>query len=156
MSPRDFFSKVKPWLEKLPSFPGDYETEETLVKMAALFRERIRTFDEIVPQIEWFFAPPENFEEKGIEKLRKISDWVAILKSLIEKLAQAEFSETALESLIRKHAEEHGKKAGDVIHICRLGLTGKTTTPGLFELMSILGKNRCLPRLKNFLAKFSG
>lgn len=153
MTPETLLEKLKPWLNKVPGFPGEYD-QKALEKMVSLFRERLKTYDEIVSQVGWFFEAPGSFDEKGMEKTRKIEGAKDALKALVSKLTGlAEFSESALEPLIRGHAEAVGKKAGDIIHLCRLGLTGKTTTPGLFELMNVLGKKTCLGRLEAFLEK---
>ena len=122
--------------------------------MVGLYRERMKTFNEIESQIGWFFAGPAEFDAKGMEKAAKIADGKALLAELIARLdAQADFSEAPLESLIRGFAEEKGRKVGDIIHLCRLGLSGRTATPGMFESMAVLGKPSSLERLKTFATR---
>lgn len=146
-------SRCRPWLEKLPGFPGEYDAAR-LEKMVGLYRERMKTFNEIESQIGWFFAEPAEFDAKGMEKAAKIADRAALLTELIARLeSQADFSEIPLEALIRGFAEEKGRKVGDIIHLCRLGLSGRTATPGLFESMAVLGKPSSLKRLKAFAAR---
>ncbi|RLD14222.1 hypothetical protein DRI50_05775 [candidate division KSB1 bacterium] len=54
-----------------------------------------------------------------------------------------------IEQSIRSLAEKMGLSAGKVIHPLRLALTGRTTSPGIFELIYVLGKKKVLNRLKN-------
>jgi glutamyl/glutaminyl-tRNA synthetase len=58
-----------------------------------------------------------------------------------------------VEKMTRDNAAGWGIEAKDLIHPLRFAVTGKTVSPGLFELMSVLGKNECVDRLKKFLKK---
>ncbi|HNW35489.1 MAG TPA: glutamate--tRNA ligase, partial [Candidatus Ozemobacteraceae bacterium] len=146
-------SRCRPWLEKLPGFPGGYDSAR-LEKMVGLYRERMKTFNEIESQSGWFFADPAEYDAKGLEKAAKIADGTQLLKELLGRIeSMAEFSEAPLEALIRGFAEEKGRKVGDIIHLCRLGLSGRTATPGLFESMTVLGKEASLRRLNAFAAR---
>lgn len=69
--------------------------------------------------------------QKAIDRLEPITSW----------------SENQLETVIRYLAEQDGVSAGKWIHPIRLALTGFGVSPGLFELMEILGKERVLRRL---------
>lgn len=151
MPAAQLLERVKPWLEKVPGFPGDYTVAE-LEKMVSLFRERIRTFDELTDKVAWFFNAPTSWDEKGLEKARKTVDFIALTENFAGKLAGVEdFTEAPLEALIRGFAESAGRKAGELIHLCRLAMTGQTISPGLFETMAVLGKARCRQRLQNFI-----
>ena len=61
--------------------------------------------------------------------------------------AQEEWSEAALETLVRGFADAHGLKLGAVAQPLRAALTGSTASPGLFEVMAVLGRSECLDRL---------
>ena len=58
----------------------------------------------------------------------------------------------ALDQATRNFCEKKGVEARVLIHPFRFILTGKTVSPGLFELMSVLGKDVCLKRIRTFLA----
>lgn len=151
MSPERLLECVTPWLEKVAGYPGSY-TKAELAKMTGLFRERIRTFNELSDKVTWFFCDPETYDEKGMEKARKTPNFIQVTEKLREELATTpDFSEGPLETLIRCLAESTGRKAGEVIHLCRLALTGQTISPGMFETMAVLGKPRCLDRLNRFV-----
>ena len=56
-----------------------------------------------------------------------------------------------LEKLTREVAENQGLKAAALIHPLRYAVSGEKVTPGLFELMSVLEKDKCLERVQRFL-----
>jgi glutamyl-tRNA synthetase len=59
----------------------------------------------------------------------------------------SEFSHDAMEQALRSLAETMGIKAGQVFMPLRVAITGRTATPGIFETMDALGKERVLKRL---------
>ncbi|RCK79949.1 MAG: Glutamyl-tRNA synthetase [Candidatus Ozemobacter sibiricus] len=151
-SPATLLAKLRPWLAQIPGFPGGLD-EPALVKLAGLYRERLKTYNEILTMADWFFTAPTTYDAKGLEKAAKIGGARGLLNRLLERLRAApEFAEGPLEALVRSFAEAEGRKFGDVVHLCRLGLSGRTATPGLFEVMAVLGRDRCLARLERFAA----
>jgi len=66
------------------------------------------------------------------------------------------FDEASLEALLRPLAEEIGLKAGQLFSVLRTAVTGEVATPPLFQTMVVLGKDRCLKRLKEAVAKLRG
>ena len=73
----------------------------------------------------------ENLLSQGKERLAQVQDFTV------------ENTEKAYRDLI----EELNIKGGQIIHPTRLALTGRTAGPGLFDVMALLGKERCLKRL---------
>jgi glutamyl-tRNA synthetase len=57
------------------------------------------------------------------------------------------FDESHVESAVRGTATERGVKAGVLIHAVRVALTGRTASPGLFEMMALLGREETIARL---------
>jgi glutamyl-tRNA synthetase len=53
------------------------------------------------------------------------------------------------ESAMRNFAETHGLKLGAVAQPLRVALTGRTTSPGIFEVLAVLGQDECLARLRD-------
>ena len=59
----------------------------------------------------------------------------------------ASFDIETVEKSYRDLIDELGIKGGDIIHPTRLALSGKTVGPGLFDIISILGKEKCIERI---------
>jgi len=77
-------------------------------------------------------------------------------KVLLSKLSQAlgevsDWTAVALEAAVRQSAEQEKVKLGQVAQPLRAALTGSTTSPGIFEVMEILGRSECLGRLSDCL-----
>ncbi|MBF0405759.1 MAG: glutamate--tRNA ligase [Candidatus Riflebacteria bacterium] len=153
-SSADLLQKVTPWLKQIQEFPGNYD-KEGLEKMVFLFRERMQTYNEISDQIKWFFSNPETFDEKALTKNMSLPGIHEICQTLTEELQKIEvFNEEQIEKTIRGLAESLKRKPGEIIGLCRLAISGRSATPGLFESLAVLGKQKTAERLKSFSAKF--
>jgi glutamyl-tRNA synthetase len=131
--------------ETLP--PADY-----LLKVVRMMKERVTFVHEMRTVSSYFFEEPREFEAEGVKKHWK-GDAPALVAAFRDRLAALEeLSIENIESTLRALAEEKGISAGKIIHPVRLSVSGKTTGPGLFELMEALGKDRCLERMDYALA----
>ncbi len=68
--------------------------------------------------------------------------------------ADAEFSLESLERLTRGLCAELGIKAGELIGLTRIALTGRKVSPGIFEVMWLLGRERTVARLERAAARW--
>ena len=113
-----------------------------------LVRGRAKTVNEILGLAEYFFVDPQEYDAKGIDKFFRLPDCLAKLTAVGEAIQHIpEFTAARLEEAIRLQAETRGWKASDLIHPTRLALTGRITTPGIFEIIQILGRQACLSRI---------
>jgi len=118
------------------------------LKLAALFRERLRRFSEAPEKMDYFLRDPATMDEKGKKK-----HWKAHTPEQLARLAAAfrelsAWSKEALEKAVDQVSAEFGANRSELIHPLRLALTGKTATPGIFEIIEILGRETTLRRLK--------
>lgn len=121
-----------------------------LTKTIDLARTRVKTINEIFTEADYFFEDIKSYNEKGIKKYfskNTTNDIFNEVISIIEKLQT--FTAIEIEEQLRKKADDMQIKAGEIIHPVRLALSGRIATPGLFEIMELLGKDRCIARLKN-------
>jgi len=99
------------------------------------------------------FADPESYDPAGVAKNFSDANVMEILRTYLDDLEQMEpFDAAKLESDLRARAESHHVSAGKLIHPLRLALTGKTVSPGLFELMEALGKEAVVRRIGKAIA----
>jgi glutamyl-tRNA synthetase len=61
------------------------------------------------------------------------------------------FDEASSEHALRQIADARGVKAGALIHATRVGVTGRAVSPGLFEVLVILGRERVIARLRELV-----
>lgn len=111
-------------------------------------KARSKTFIEMAEGAEFYFKAPEAYEEKGAKKFFK-PDSIAPVKQLTDALEHAEaFDEKSLEPLFQKVMDETGLGFGKLAQPVRLMLTGKTVSPGIFEMIEVLGREETIARLR--------
>ena len=73
----------------------------------------------------------------------------ALLSRAHGALGQAEWNHDALEQSVRQVAETEGVKLGKLAQPLRAALTGRTTSPGIFDVLALLGKSESLARIED-------
>lgn len=111
-------------------------------------RERSETLLDIVQGAVPYLAEPMTMEEEAANKhlTRTIAP---ILKEFADQVEVAEdFAKETLERILHGLIEHHGLKMGKVAQPLRVALTGRTVSPGIYEVMALLGKERSLQRIR--------
>jgi len=147
------FGRCEPFLRKIPEYPGEYSRAE-LLELVSLFRERMNTLTEITHLAAYFFKDPDSYDEKGLKTAQKTPELEAVLGELAADLDKLqEFTHDAIEAAVRTVAQRRGIGAGKVIHPARLAVSGRSEGPGLFDMMRVLGRDRCVRRIREFVAR---
>lgn len=122
---------------------------DILLRAMPGLKARAKTLKELAENAAFYITPrPLAMDAKAKEILDKGGR--DMIKALLPKLeAQTDFSHTATMELCKAYAESLGKKLGDIAQPLRAALSGKTVSPGVFEVMEILGKEESLGRLKD-------
>lgn len=132
---------------------SNLETEQNhdhLVTVIQTVRERVRTLLELTEACRYFYQDITDYDEKGIKKYFSKPEIDVILTKGKECLAKVEvFNVENTEKAYRILMEELNITGGQIIHPTRLALTGRTVSPGLFDVMAVLGKEKCLERLEH-------
>ena len=133
------------------SQPGAY-----FHRLLELLRPRAKRLSEFPELARPFLIATVEYEADAIE--RHLTDPAVSdhLRALDEALrATHPFDEPHVEATVRGTAAERGIKAGALIHAVRVAMTGRTMSPGIFEVLVLLGRDRVHERLQqlvNFLA----
>jgi len=116
-------------------------------------KERAKTINELAESAEFYVRKsPLPMTEKAAKLLD--AEGLDVLKRLEPRLsALVDWTEAEIESTIRAFSEEEDLKFGKVAQPLRSALTGTTKSPGIFEVLLVLGKDETLLRLKEALAK---
>jgi glutamyl-tRNA synthetase len=114
-----------------------------------LLRVRARTVDDIARQAKVYLTDELEYDESAVAKhwLRDPETTRNRLRTLRDRLAEVGWNKDALEHALRGYAEELGVGAGKVIHPLRVGLTGLAASPGIFDVLLLLGRDRALERI---------
>jgi glutamyl-tRNA synthetase len=121
-------------------------------RLLELLRPRVRRLGDFVEQGRPLLASTVEYEPEAIEKHFSSGDMTGHLAALVDVLARlSPFDEPHVEAAVRGTAAERGTSAGSLIHAVRVALTGRTASPGLFEMMVLLGRDETLARLNALL-----
>ncbi|MFZ5899646.1 MAG: glutamate--tRNA ligase, partial [Bacillota bacterium] len=132
----------------IPEEP-DSETLSYTARVIDAVRTRVHTLVELADASSYFYEDDFVYEEKGVKKHFMKPGAAAILDKGREALANVQdFTVEGTEKAYRKLIEKLGVSGGALIHPTRLALSGRTVGPGLFDIIAILGKERCLARLE--------
>jgi glutamyl-tRNA synthetase len=127
-----------------------------LGRVAETLRERARTLVEMAEQAAFYLKAPAVYDPQATAKFWKdhAPERYALLIKRLE--AQEALDPQALEGLYRFLAADLGLKLVDLAQLTRIALTGRTASPPIFEVVSILGKAETLARLKAAAAAVEG
>jgi glutamyl-tRNA synthetase len=125
-------------------------------RLLELLRPRAKRLTDFVEQARPLVVDAVEYEPDAIEKHLSSAELAGHVSVLVDALAQTTpFDEGHVEAAVRDTASARGIKAGALIHATRVAVTGRTMSPGLFELLAWLGPERTrarLTRLLEFLA----
>jgi glutamyl-tRNA synthetase len=143
--PEKLVAPLKPFLKRRGI---EIEDSDLLIKIIETLHARSKTLADMVEQALFYFADDIDYEEKAAKKFLK----PAVLEALKRLVSQFEildeFSEENLESAFKAVMDQTGLKLGKIAQPVRVALTGKTASPGIFEVAAILGKDKVLSRLQ--------
>jgi glutamyl-tRNA synthetase len=126
--------------------------KKSVLELIDLVKTRAQAVPEIYEKIKFLLVEPQQYEVEGVSKYFNKDDSAYLLgqtKNRIERVTA--FTADSLEGEIRDLAAKLDIKAGILIHPLRLALTGQTVSPGIFDVLQILGKESVIRRLDNAL-----
>jgi glutamyl-tRNA synthetase len=149
-----------PYLMKagLVADPPDDSTHDYVRRVVVALGERLKVFSDILDARDFFVADDQiEYDEAAFKKRLSVDGVPERLQRFRAQLAVASpFEPSVLEETLRTFVESEGIKTGDIIHAIRISVTGKSTGPGLFECLALLGRERCLARIDRALAQMNG
>jgi glutamyl-tRNA synthetase len=122
-----------------------------LSKVLAQLRPRCKKLPEFVEQIRPFFVDPVEYDAAAVKKHLSTAGTKDHLAALRETWTATEWTEGSLEQALRALADARTLKAATLIQGTRIALTGRMVSPGLFEMMVLLGREPVLARLDRLI-----
>jgi glutamyl-tRNA synthetase len=135
---------LRPFLKHL----GIEDPDPDLVAKAVdTLKIRCKTLLEMAEGALFYFQDEMSYEDKGDKKFLKPA-FLDLLEDLMGRLEKwSDFTDKGLEALFITFLEERQIKLGKIAQPLRVALTGKTASPGIFEIMNVLGKEKVLARV---------
>lgn len=148
--PERLSEAARPFFERHSLLTGELTSDELdyFKKVLKAVRERARTLEELAEAAEYFFLDDFEYDQKGIKKAFKKEGAADVLRSIRQELdALDDFNEGKTEAHFNEISDKTGLSFGRLIQPTRLALTGRMGGPGLFEIISLLGKEKTLARI---------
>jgi glutamyl-tRNA synthetase len=118
-----------------------------LLKTIPYVRPRAETFVGVAEAVDYFFRDVE-FEAKGKRKFLVPDNAQALLRLADVIEAVEPFNKEPLDARVKAWLDENNLPMKMVAQPARVAMTGRTRSPGLFEVMEVLGKEKTLARLR--------
>jgi glutamyl-tRNA synthetase len=151
-SPAELAALVRPFIERrgyaLPTEPGWLE------RMVATLRERAKTLVELVDFAHFYLSDEIEIEPKAAAKFLKpeVAEPLATLAEELESL-ESNFSEASVQSAFERVLARYNLKLGQLAQPVRVALTGGSVSPGIYEVVAVLGPKRTIARLRNAVSR---
>ncbi len=150
--PEEIAELVIPFLEK----KGFQITlDENLIKIVNIHQEREKTLAELAESADYFFVEEVEYKESARKKFLT-PEVLPIFETLIDKLSSLSyFTVSELQRIFGEITEKRGIKLVQIAQPVRVALVGGTVSPGIFEVMEIIGKDKVIERLKRAVSHIS-
>ena len=130
------------------------QPDERLCAACEIAQEKAQTLEEVWPLIGFLFEEPET-DEKAWKKVMK-DGALPLLGDALDALRATEpFEPAELESSLGRILAERGVKPGKLYQPIRVAITGTSVSPGIFESLAVLGKERSVERMQRAIQRLS-
>ena len=119
-----------------------------------LMGKRLRNVSEAPRRLAYFYKDDYTVSDEALQKhlaADQVPDRLTALANVIGVVEP--FARTEIESAVRELADTLEVKTGELIHPCRVALTGDDVSPDIFAVIHILGRNKCVERLRAAAAR---
>ncbi|HTL71122.1 MAG TPA: glutamate--tRNA ligase [Candidatus Eisenbacteria bacterium] len=141
--------RLLPFLEKR-GYAEASKDREWLERVVKLFQERIFMLSQFPDLAQFFFDEKIGYNQEALEEFRKDPRLKGAFTAYAAALEALEaFDVKTVEEKSRAFMKEQGMTGKEFIHPCRVALTGRTISPGFFDVVSLLGKKRAAERLRS-------
>jgi glutamyl-tRNA synthetase len=127
---------------------GQTPDTQWLARAISTLKERSRTLVELAQSLRYYIAEDVEYNEKAKAKFlnEKSLPYLIELREILVSLA--DFSASELENVFKGIVEKHALKLGNLAQPVRVAITGGTESPGIFEVLEIVGKEKTLRRIE--------
>jgi glutamyl-tRNA synthetase len=151
LAPDDLARRLRPSFEATGIWDDGYIAGRRAWFAAAieLLKPRVRRLEEFASQGRYFFSDRLDYDEAAVSKHLQTAGMDEHLGALDAAWGALDpFDAATAEAALRVVADARGVKAASLIHAVRVAVTGRAVSPGLFEVVALLGRDRTLARLR--------
>jgi glutamyl-tRNA synthetase len=157
LSLEEFTRQTIPFMERdLPAEVSRPLDVDYVRQIMPLIQERAKTLAEVPQLTDFFFAERVEYDTQLLlGKIEKAEAMKSLQASVAKMDGLKDWDTASLEAVFRPLADELKLKTSVFFGLLRVAITGRTAAPPLFQTMDVLGKERCLKRLKTALTKLA-
>jgi glutamyl/glutaminyl-tRNA synthetase len=150
LSGAELLQRIEPLLGATAwwSPPSDDARRAWLERVVELVKPRVKRLPDFVDQLRPYLADAITYDEAAVVKhlgAPELADRIAALAGAYGELGH--FDAAAAEAALRSTAAARSVKAATLIHATRVAVTGQAVSPGLFDVLALLGRERTVRRL---------
>ena len=145
MAESDIAARLEPFIENRGIKVTD---KEKLIPVVINLRDRAKTLKEMAEMAAFFFTEDFVYDENAKNKFLTPATRPILERFLKEFNGMPAFDENEQRRIFEAMAQESGKKLAEVIQPIRVALCGRTVSPGIFEVVSILGRESVAKRIE--------
>jgi glutamyl-tRNA synthetase len=150
VSAEDLVVRLEPLLREHRLWDDDFAgtRREWLLRLIDLLKPRIKRLAQFVEEARPFLSDEVVYDEAAVRKHLAKPELAGPFERLRAAFDTAEpFTAAVLEPTLRTLAEDHHVKPAALIHAVRVAVTGRAVSPGLFEVLELLGRERVARRM---------
>ncbi len=156
-SSHDLARHLEPFLER-SGFRNSRGNDDQLLPVITLLKSRLNRLSDFPEMAAPFLTDHFDYESKAVKRHFSLADpaersrlrnWLETLANEYDQLE--EFNLENVEAVLRGTAKDSGFKIGVFFGAVRVALTGRTASPGIFDVIATLGRKRVVERLKGCL-----
>jgi glutamyl-tRNA synthetase len=147
LSTSEILAKINSRLSSVEK--GEIEdNKDSFLLLLGLLKPRSHTLLDFLEGSRFYFADPDDYEQVAVKKYFTVTGAADLLIQISDVLnGSVSFRAEQLEKNLRQFAEKQNMSAGQVIHPLRLALIGHSSSPGIFEVLEVLGRKKAIRRI---------
>lgn len=155
LDPHDLLDRLQPFLSAEGLWDPAFSSERRawIVRVLELLKPRAKRLTDFAPQLRPFVVESVEREPAAVAKHLSDTTLLGHLAAWRDDLCNVTpFEAATLEAALRHRAEVAGLKAGPLIHATRVAVVGQTASPGIFEVLELVGRERVVARITQALS----
>jgi len=122
------------------------------LRLVELIRPRVKKLDQFAEEMRPFLQGNVQYDSAAVTKHLNAADVTEVLAAFADEVSRiAPYTSEALEAALRTLADSRGVKAAALIHATRVAVTGRAVSPGLFDVLELMGPERVTTRVRDAL-----
>jgi glutamyl-tRNA synthetase len=151
LAPAELARRVKPYLEGAGLWRDEYldNRHAWFFAVLELLKPRAKRLGDFVTHGRFFFTDVVSYDSAAVDKhvmVEGMADHLIAIAAAFAALAA--FDAASTESALRSTAEARGVKPASLIHAVRVATTGQSVSPGLFDVLALIGRSAVQARLR--------